>query len=84
MFKKTVTLEIEIPITFEYIPGEPGCFHNQGYAPEVEDLDWNDEDLKKQMIEAITDPGLHDELIEYAEAEIKKSETDNKILAAGY
>ena len=71
MYKKTVILEIEIPVTYSFTPAEPGFYRGQQYPAEVHSIDYNIENAESAIWEALYDPGLHDELRDHAEAEIQ-------------
>lgn len=84
MFEKKVTIEITIPLRFEYEPAEKGFYHYQTIPATISGLDWKDKDVQQEVIKALYDPGLHDELLEYAEEKIRIERDEMKLAAAGY
>ena len=79
MYEKEVTIEITIPLRFKFEPASPGFYRGQQYSALAHDLDWKDGDIQKEVIKALYDPGLIDELREHAEAENQKAKDDKAI-----
>ena len=66
----TITLEIEIPVTFDATKGYPATRYEPGEPDDITDIDFKMEDVKKAVNQAIDegmeDGWLYDELLEEA------------------
>jgi len=68
--KTTIEITIQVPVEFEYEPGEPQTFHNPGWPVSAKWIDYDEKSVLEQ-IEAELDKN-EDQLIEIVEQEMRE------------
>jgi hypothetical protein len=68
--KTKVTIEIEIPVTYQVNPGEPATFYEPGEPACIEDLDFDEKAALKAIEKALESREIEDYLFdEYDDAQ---------------